>query len=62
MQWSKGITHDMVSDANPAGMLTNLDLEMTEVLLHEAVFEAYIGQAMQGSQITTGCDNSPAVP
>jgi hypothetical protein len=61
VQWPKDITTAVVSDSNPSGRLTNSDLEMAWVLLHEAVLEAQLGQAMAGTQIAIGSDNSPAV-
>jgi hypothetical protein len=61
VQWPNDITTAVVSDTNPTGRLTNSDLEMAGVLLHEAVLEAHLGTAMAGAQIAIGCDNSPAV-
>jgi hypothetical protein len=61
VEWPPDITNSVVSDKNPSGTITNSDLEMAGVLLHEAVLEAHLGPAMQGTQIAIGCDNSPAV-
>jgi hypothetical protein len=61
IEWPPDLTKAVVSDQNPSGTLTNSDLEMAGVLLHEAVIEAHLGPAMQGPQIAIGCDNSPAV-
>jgi hypothetical protein len=61
VEWPPDVTNAVVSDKNPTGTITNSDLEMAGVLLHEAVLEAHLGPAMQGAQIAIGCDNSPAV-
>jgi hypothetical protein len=62
VEWPTDIQEQVVSEANPNGRLTNSDLEMAGVLLHELVLEATIGQdAMQAAQVAIGCDNSPAV-
>jgi hypothetical protein len=61
IEWPTDITKAVVTDQNPTGTLTNSDLEMAGVLLHEAVLEAHLGPAMKGTQIAIGCDNSPAV-
>jgi hypothetical protein len=61
VQWPADITAALVSDSNPNGTITNSDLEMAGVLLHEAVLEAALGQAMKGKHIVIGSDNSPAV-
>jgi hypothetical protein len=39
----------------PHGHLTNSDLEMAQVLLHESVLEAAIGSKMQAAQLAIGC-------
>jgi hypothetical protein len=47
---------------HPTGTLTNSDLEMAGVLLHEAVLKAALGpNRMRHVQTAIGCDNSPAV-
>jgi hypothetical protein len=61
VEWPPDITTAVVSDKNPSGAITNSDLEMAGVLLHEAVLESHLGPAMKGVQIAIGCDNSPAV-
>jgi hypothetical protein len=61
VEWPPDTTNNVVSDKNPSGTITNSDLEMVGVLLHEAVLKAHLDPAMQGAQIAIGCDNSPAV-
>jgi hypothetical protein len=61
VEWPKDITAAVVSDSHPGGTLTNSDLEMAGVLLHELVLESVLGPKMQGAQVAIGCDNSPAV-
>ena len=62
VQWPKDITDAIVSSSNPQGTVTNSDLEMAGVLLHESVLETTVGAAaMVGAQTAIGCDNSPAV-
>jgi hypothetical protein len=61
IQWPLDITTALVSTSNPNGTITNSDLEMAGVLLHEAVLEHTLGDDMLGAQMAIGCDNSPAV-
>jgi hypothetical protein len=61
IEWPKDITEALVSDKNPLGTITNSDLEMAGVVLHEAVLESHIGNAMEAAHLVIGCDNSPAV-
>ena len=64
VQWPKDITNDVVSNQkNPSRRLINFDLQMTGVLLREAVLEAKIGPtAMVGIQTAiVGLDNSLAI-
>jgi hypothetical protein len=62
VQWPKDVTATVVSTTNPDGTLTNSDLELAGVFLHEAVLEAALGpNLMRHAQIAIGCDNSPAV-
>jgi hypothetical protein len=61
VQWPTDITRDVVSDQNPHGRLTNSDLEMAGVLLHQTVLEVRLGADIAGTQSAIGSDNSPAV-
>ncbi len=62
VEWPKDVTKAVISTTNPTGTLTNSDLEMAGVLLHEAVLEAALGpNRMRHVQTAIGCDNSPAV-
>jgi hypothetical protein len=62
IQWPAGITNKVVSATNPAGTITNSDLEMAGVLLHELVLQTTVGrEKMRGAQAAMGCDNSPAL-
>jgi hypothetical protein len=61
IQWPKDITVALVSDKNPTGTITNSDLEMAGVLLHEVVLETHLGNAIKAAHLVIGCDNSPAV-
>jgi hypothetical protein len=61
IQWPADLTNSVLSEANPTGQITNLDLEMAGILLHEAVLKSAIGKAMVGALMAIGCDNSPAI-
>jgi hypothetical protein len=62
VEWPKDVTDAVVSTTNPNGALTNSNLEMTGVLLQEAVLEAALGpNAMANAQVAIGCDNLPAI-
>ena len=61
IQWPKDITVALVSHKTPTGTITNSDLEMAGVVLHEAVLETHLGAAMRAAHLVIGCDNSPAV-
>jgi hypothetical protein len=52
----------VVLATNPTGTITNSDLEIASVLLHELVLKTTVGrEKMRGAQATIRCDNSPAV-
>jgi hypothetical protein len=51
----------LVSKRNPTGTITNSDLEMAGVLLHEVVLESHLGNNMTAAHLVIGCNNSPAV-
>jgi hypothetical protein len=55
--------HNLVGRiASPLSEITNSDLEMAGLLLHELVLETTMGREnMRGTQAAMGCDNSPAV-
>lgn len=55
----KDITEAVVSDSNPKGRLTNSDLEMAGVLLHQLVLERLV--PMRHCRSVIHCDNTPAV-
>jgi hypothetical protein len=59
VQFSTYITHQVISDSNPRGTLTNSDLEMAAVLLHYMVLQ----QEVDLRYIRTGVwsDNTPTV-
>ncbi len=59
--WPPDITRAVISSSNPAGTLTNSDLELAGLLLHYLVLEDHVGPAMAQAQLVIGCDNSPAV-
>ena len=54
------ITSDMVTDANPAGSITNLDLELAAEVL---VIRVILKQApnIKHAPLGTLCDNTPTV-
>jgi hypothetical protein len=54
------ITSQVISDKNPAGVLTNSDLKMAGVLYHFLALEQ-MGVPLRHASVTIGCDNSPAV-
>ena len=59
VQWPSDITNNVVSDANPKG--TNSDLELAAVVLQEAVLEARLGPSIAGTQAAIGSDNTQTV-
>ena len=61
IKWPPDITNNVVSNKHPKGTITNSDLKMAGVFLHEAVLEAHLGPAMRGNQIAIGCNNLPAI-
>jgi hypothetical protein len=62
IQWPSDITVALVSERNPMGTITNSDLEMAGVLLHEVILESHLGNhIMTAAHLVIGCDNSPAV-
>jgi hypothetical protein len=62
VKWPADITTSIISDSNPSGTITNSDLEMAGVLMHESVLEEALGaEAMVTAQMAIGCNNSAAV-
>jgi hypothetical protein len=62
VEWPADVAKSIVSESNPLGTITNSDLEMAGVLLHELVLEAAVGTtAMARAQLAIRCDNSPVV-
>jgi hypothetical protein len=62
LKWPTDVTNSLVSTFNPTGTITNFDLEMAGVLLHEsAVKERLGGGTLAHAQMAIGCDNSPAI-
>ena len=62
IEWPDDIRREIVSEANPKGRLTNSDLELAGVVLHEAALEATVGsEELKHAQSAIGCDNSPSV-
>jgi hypothetical protein len=59
VQWPHDITTNVVSDSNPTGTITNSDLEMAGVLIHQMVLEQLVDMRHKRSVIH--CDNSPSV-
>jgi hypothetical protein len=59
VQWPADITTNVVSDSNPLGTITNSDLEMAGVLIHQLVLEQLVNMCHKRSVIH--CDNSPSV-
>jgi hypothetical protein len=57
--WPPDITQDLVSFDNPNGCITNSDLEMAGVCLHQLVLETLVDLKHVRSVIH--CDNSPSV-
>jgi hypothetical protein len=58
------IVQQVVSDDNPAGTLTNSDLEMAGVVLHYAALQNHLaqhGESMEHTRAGVFCDNTPAV-
>ena len=60
MQWPPDITASIVSDTNPAGTITNSDLEMAGLLLLWLVMEE-VCPTLEGAHIALFSDNSPTV-
>jgi hypothetical protein len=61
IQWPQDMTNAVISESNPNGMMTNLDLEMAGVLLYKTVLKATIQPTMWAAQMTIGSNNLPAV-
>jgi hypothetical protein len=59
VQWPADITSNVISDTNPLGTITNSDLEMAGVLVHQLVLEQMVDMRHKRSIIH--CDNSPSV-
>lgn len=57
--WPKDISEQVVSDSNPTGTLTNSDLELAGILIHNLVLETIVDTRHQKS--VTFCDNTPSV-
>jgi hypothetical protein len=51
--FSVAITSQVISDTNPRGTLTNSDLEMAAVLLHNMVLEQEVGQSITSPHCRT---------
>ena len=59
VQWPSDVSKALVSDANPKGYLTNSDLEMAGVLLHQLVLAHLV--PLHHVRSIIHCDNSPSV-
>jgi len=59
IQFPNAIQEQLVSSTNPAGKITNSDLEMAGLLMHWLVLESIAD--LQHTHIATGCDNTPTV-
>jgi hypothetical protein len=59
VEWPEDITTNVVSEKNPLGTITNSDLEMAGVLIHQLVLERLVDMCHRRSIIH--CDNTPSV-
>ena len=59
-QWPEDITNDIVSETNPNGRITNLDLEMAGLLLLWLVMED-VCPTVEDAHVALFSDNSPTV-
>jgi hypothetical protein len=57
--WPNDITTNVVSDSNPLGTITNSDLEMAGVVLHQLVLERLVD--LRHNRSVIHCDNTPSV-
>ena len=60
LQWPDDIKSDLVSVANPKGRITNSDLELAALVLHEATFPA-VCESSEWRAPLSGSDNTPTV-
>ena len=60
LQWPPDITAAVVSDSNPAGTLTNSDLELAAVVLHLNTLES-VAPSLRHKHILVHSDNTPSV-
>ena len=60
LQWPRDITAAVVSESNPAGKLTNSDLEMAAVVLHFSTLES-VAPTLRHKHVFVYSDNSPSV-
>ena len=60
LQWPADIKADLVSFANPSGRITNSDLELAALVLHEATFPTICNSTAWRAPLT-GSDNTPTV-
>ena len=60
LQWPSDITADLVSWENPQGRITNSDLELAALVLHEACFPS-VCVSPHWHAPATGSDNTPTV-
>ena len=60
LKWPADIQADLVSFTNPAGRITNSDLELAALVLHESTFPTVCKSAAWRAPLT-GSDNTPTV-
>ena len=60
LQWPQDISAAVVSESNPAGTLTNSDLEMAAVVLHLNTLET-VAPTLRHKHICVHSDNTPSV-
>ena len=58
--WPPNITHALVSETNPGGTLNNSDLELTALVLHEAILLSALPEASMADP-QSGLDNNPTI-
>ena len=61
LQWHTNIQADFISFANPTGRITNSDLELAALVLHEATFPTVCKSSACWRAPLTGSDNTPTV-